>query len=79
MKRHHSPTIKQSAKVVLKIGREQKTIAQLALEYGIHPTCSSSGVMQHLPPCLPTLLTSMLPHCCYRTSSRCPCNPSSLW
>jgi transposase-like protein len=36
MRKQHSPTFK--AEVVREILREQKTIAQIASEYGVHPT-----------------------------------------
>ena len=36
MKRHHTSTLK--AEVVREILREQKTVAQIASEYGVHPT-----------------------------------------
>lgn len=36
MKRHHTSTFK--AEVVREILREQKTVAQIASEYGVHPT-----------------------------------------
>ncbi len=36
MKKHHTPTFK--AEVVREILREQKTIAQIASEFGVHPT-----------------------------------------
>jgi len=35
MRKHHSPTFK--AQVVTEVMREEKTIAQLASEYGVHP------------------------------------------